>query len=51
MRCIVPLQVEQTGGMFSFVSTISLQVLHLKSYRGMPWLPRNSNFMIVTSSI
>lgn len=34
MRCIVPLHVEQTGGMFSFVSITSLQVMHLKSYNG-----------------
>jgi len=34
MRCIVPLQVEQTGGMFSLVSITSLQVVHLKSYNG-----------------
>jgi len=34
MRCIVLLQVEQIGGMFSFVSITSLQVLHLKSYSG-----------------
>lgn len=34
MRCIVPLHVEQIGGMFSFVSITSLQVIHLKSYNG-----------------
>jgi len=41
MRCIVLLHVEQIGGMFSFISTTSLQVVHLKSYKGITRNPSN----------
>jgi hypothetical protein len=41
MRCIVLLQVEQIGGMFSLVSITSLQVVHLKSYNGISHNPSN----------
>jgi hypothetical protein len=46
MRCIVLLQVEQIGGMFSFVSITSLQVVHLKSYNGISRNPSNQLVLV-----